>query len=106
MNNFITYKYNSIIPSDLSSKIILMIGRGNDKKKRFNIGIQSMEYIIQEIYDCELKIISSFIRIEKLQNLVKNLNLENNIQFAGYTSIPEIYFKNASLNIFPSIRIK
>ena len=62
-----------------------------------------MEYIIQEIYDCELKIISSFIRIEKLQNLVKNLNLENNIQFAGYTSIPEIYFKNASLNIFPSI---
>lgn len=33
MNNFITFDYNSIISSDLSSKIILMLGRANDKKR-------------------------------------------------------------------------
>ena len=32
MDNFITFDY-SIIPSNLSSKIILMLGRANDKKK-------------------------------------------------------------------------
>ena len=103
MNNFITYDYNSIFSSELSSKIILMLGRGNAKKKRFSIGIISMEYIAEEIPLCELKIISNITRINKLQYLVDNLNLKNNINFLDYTSFPEIYFKNASLNIFPSI---
>ena len=103
MNNFITYNYNFVIPSDLSSKNILMLGRGNDKKKRFNIGIQSMEYIIREIYECELRIISNLKGINKLENLVNNLNLKSKVHFIGYSSTPEIYFKNASLNLFPSI---
>ena len=35
MNNFITYDYKKIISSNLSSKIILMIGRADAKKKDF-----------------------------------------------------------------------
>ena len=58
MENFITYNYKRVIPSDVTSKIILMIGRGNDKNKRFEKGIRSLEYIIKVIEDCELKIIS------------------------------------------------
>ena len=58
MNNFITYDINSIIPSDLSSNIILMIGRGDDPIKRFGLGIYSMVYIIKEIPNCQMKIIS------------------------------------------------
>lgn len=103
INDFITFNYNSIIPSDLSSKKILMIGRGNAKKKRFQIGILSMEYIIKEIINCELYIISNLTGIDHLQNIAINLNLENNINFIGYSSTPEIFFKNASLNLFPSI---
>jgi glycosyltransferase involved in cell wall biosynthesis len=80
-----------------------MIGRGNAKKKRFQIGILSMEYIIKEIINCELYIVSNLTGIEHLQNIVINLNLENNINFIGYSSTPEIFFKNASLNLFPSI---
>ena len=57
MNNFITYDYNSIKPSDLSSKTILMIGRGDDPIKRFELGINAMSHIINEIPDCEMKII-------------------------------------------------
>jgi glycosyltransferase involved in cell wall biosynthesis len=103
MDNFISYEYNSIIQSDLSSKIILMIGRASDKLKRFYIGIMSMKYIIQEIPDCELKIITDLSDIDYLQNLKQKLNLEKHINFIGFTSTPEIYFKNSSLHLFPSI---
>ena len=97
MNNYMTYNYNSIITSELSSQTILMLGRANDKKKRFNIGILSMEYIIEEIPNCELKIVSNLTGIFKFMDLKNNLDLENKIKFIGYAPIPEIFFKNASL---------
>jgi glycosyltransferase involved in cell wall biosynthesis len=103
MNNFMTFDYNHIIISDLSTKNILLIGRGDAKKKRFYIGIEAMEYIIKEIPTCELNILSSLARIDKIKILVNNLGLNNNIKFNGYSSLVEIYFRNASLNIIPSI---
>ena len=65
MNNFITFNYNYIVPSSLFSKVIIMIGRGNDKNKRFEKGIRSMEYIIHHIENCELKIISNLHALNK-----------------------------------------
>ena len=103
MNNFITYEYNNIIPSDLSSKAILMIGRGKDKLKRYNLGVEAMEYIKIEIPDCEMKIVSNISQIDYIKKLVENINLDRNIYFIGYSSNPEIYFKNCSLHIFPTI---
>ena len=103
MNNFITYNYNFIFPSSLSSKIILMIGRGNNKNKRFEKGIRSMEYIIQQIEECELKIISTLNGVKDLINLIDNLNLENKINFEGFNIFPEKLFKNVSLHFFPTI---
>ena len=103
MDTFITYEYNNIIPSDLSSKTILMIGRGEDKLKRFELGVKAMKYIIKEIPNSTLKIISSFYGISYLKELAKELQVQNNTIFVGYTSVPEVYFKNASLHIFPSI---
>ena len=58
LNNFITYDYENIIPSNLSSKTILMIGRGDDKRKRFDLGIRAMKNIVKEIHDSNMKIIS------------------------------------------------
>ena len=103
MNNFITYKYDNIIPSNLSSKTIIMIGRANDKMKRFNMGIRAMKYIIKEIPDCEMKIISKLEGIKYLKNLIDKLNLKNKIKFEGFTLNPEIFYSNASLHIFPSV---
>ena len=103
MTNFITFDFNFVLSSDLSTKTILLIGRGNAKKKRFHIGIEALEYIINEIPNCELIIISKLSGIEKQQNLVNNLNLEKSIKFNGYSSSPDIYFRNSSLNIIPSI---
>ena len=103
MNNFITYEYENIFPSDLSSKTILMIGRAKDKLKRFELGIKAMYEIIKKIPICQLKIISNLDGIKDLKNLVNELKLENNVEFIGFTLAPEIYFKNSSLHIFPSI---
>ena len=103
MTNFLTYEYNSVVPSDLSTKTILMIGRAYDKVKRFNLGIMAMAYIIKEVPESKLKIISSKTGIQGLQKLVKSLNIEKNVNFIGFTSKPEVYFKNASLHIFPTI---
>ena len=103
MENFITNDYISVIQSNLSIKSILMFGRGNNKYKRFEIGIQSMEYIIKEIPECDMKIITNTSNIYILKNIINSLNLKNKINFYEYISEPEIYFKNISLHIFPSI---
>ena len=103
MDNFITYEFKSVIQTDLTSKIIIMLGRANSKKKRFMLGMQSMEYIIKEIPECNLKIISNRTGINKQEYFVENTNLENNIKFIGYIAAPDIIFKNASLSFFPSI---
>ena len=102
MNNFMTFNYDKVIPSNLSSKKILMIGRGEDKNKRFDLGIISMKYIKEKIPESEMIIISNEEGLNDLKKLVKLLDLENNINFVGYTSYPEIYFKDASLHLLPS----
>ena len=103
MNNFMTYNFTKIFESNLSTKRLLMIGRGDAKKKRFEIGIQAMEYIIQEFPESEMLIISDLTGILRHEILVNNLKLFNIIKFVGYTVSPEIYFKNTSLILFPSI---
>ena len=50
-----------------------------------------------------MNIISSINNTLFLQNLEYNLNLKNNIKFLGYISEPQIFFKNSSLHIIPSI---
>ena len=50
-----------------------------------------------------MKILSQINKGNSLIHLVLKLKLINYIKFLGYSSKPEIYFKNASLHIFPSI---
>ena len=103
MNNFITFDYNHSFPSNLVSKSIIMIGRADNIFKRFELGIQAMEYIIKEIPESQMQIISNLANIFYLQNVINNLILKNNIKFYDYTSNPEIYFQNTSLHISTSI---
>ena len=103
MDNFMTYEYELISPSNLFSNNILMLGRADDKNKRFDLCFKAFEYILQYIPDCKINIMSSINNTLFLQNLACNLNLENNIEFLGYISQPQIFFKNASLHILPSI---
>ena len=79
MNNFVTYNYNKVIPSDLSSKKILMIGRGSDKNKRFELGIRAMKFILKEIPDSEMIIISDDNDIIYMKYLVKILEIQKTV---------------------------
>ena len=103
MDNFISYKYNSSVPVDLSSNVILMIGRSDDRLKRFELGIQAMEYITKEIPEIQMRIVTNITNVDFLNNLINFLSLENNIKLLGYTSLPEKFFRNISLNIITSI---
>ena len=62
-----------------------------------------MEYIIKEIHDCNMEIISSNNETAFLHDLSYNINIKDNIQIIDFTLKPELYYKNVSLHIFPSI---
>jgi hypothetical protein len=102
-DNFLTYEYNSTMPSNLKENKILLIGRGREKMKRFDLGIQAMEYIKDVLSDSKLMIIAKNKSLDNLINTVNNLNLNNNIEFAMYSSDPSIYFNSASLNFLTSL---
>ena len=78
-----------------------MVGRAHCKLKRFNLGIEAMKFIINEVPDSQLNIIS-ITKPRKLKKLIHSLNLEKNVKFGSFTFSPEIFFKNASLHIFPT----
>jgi len=101
MENPSTFEFNSIVPSDLSQKNIIMMGRGNDPAKRFELGIISMKNIVKVIPESIMYIISSVY--ENLENQIHILNLEDNVKITGFQDNPGSYLKNASLHIFTSL---
>ena len=60
---------------------MLMIGRGNNKLKRFEIGIRAMEYIIQEFPESQLIIISNLNGTDNLRNLINLQILQKSLFF-------------------------
>ena len=100
INNPSTFDFHSVIPSNLSSKNIIMFGRGYDPIKRYELGIKAMKKIIKEIPDCKMNIISE--SNEHLINLINELKLENKVIFTGYQNNIEIFLKNSSLHILTS----
>jgi len=101
IQNLVTFEYNLIVPSNLLSKNIIMLGRAYASIKRYNLGIKAMKFIIKEIPDCKMTIIST--PYYELNDLIRNLNLEKNIIFSGYQKNPEQFLKNASLHILCSL---
>ena len=96
MDNPITFEYVSVKPSSLSNKNIIMIGRIDDPVKRYDLGIKAMSIISKKIADCKMKIIAD--KSKKFINLIKDLKLENNIEFTGFQKNIEIFLNNASLH--------
>ena len=101
MDNPMTFEYDSVIPSNLENNNIIMLGRGTDPVKRYELPIEAMKYIIKEIPDCQMNIVS--IVNKKLQKMILKLKLENNVKFTGYMEKVETYLKNTSLHILSSL---
>jgi hypothetical protein len=90
------------IPYNSSSKQILMISNYEYKYNRIDLGIKSMKYIVEEIPDSKMIIVSN-LNNKNLKILVKELELSNHIEFIDNTSNFELYLSNSSLHIFPSM---
>lgn len=101
IDNPSTFELHSVVPSDLSKKNIIMIGRGRDPIKRYELGILAMPEILKEIPECKMNIVSASNL--KLLKLIVDLKIENNVKFTGYKNNIEIYFKNSSLHILSSL---
>ena len=101
MDNPSTYEYDSIIPSDLENNNIILIGRGNDPVKRYDLPIKAMEFILKEVPNCQMNIISSHNK--DLQQIIVKLKLEKNVRFTGFSEKIEVYLKNSSLHILSSL---
>ena len=69
-----------------------MIGRIDDPVKRYDLGIKAMSSIIKKISDCKMKIIAD--ESKKFINLIKDLKLENSIEFTGFKKNIEIFLNN------------
>ena len=99
--NLLQFDIKNITPSNLSSKNIIMFGRGDDPIKNFDLGIKTMKYIVQKIPEAKLFIVS-YGELANLKQLVEELNIEKNVIFAGYRVNLSDILKNSSLNLFLS----
>ena len=59
-----------------------------------------MKYLIKEILDCEMKIITNIDYMGEHKENAHNLTLEDNVKFVGCTSKPEMSFKKIQVYIF------
>lgn len=85
-----------------NSNVILFIGRIS-YEKGLKYLINAMPLILKEINDIFLYIVGDGNEKEKMENLVKELNLQNNIKFFGRVKEVEEYYKKCSIVIIPSI---
>ena len=66
-----------------------MIGRANDKIKRFELGIRAMKHIISEVSQSELKLICLLLSVFKLKIFILCLSIIFLISFkiSKYSSL-------------------
>ena len=101
INNFMPFDIKSVKPLNLSSKNIIMLGRGTVPNKNFDLGIRSMKYIVRNIPDSRLFIASSG-NLTYLKRLAEKLNIKENVIFTGYRVNLSDILANSSLHLFLS----
>ena len=101
--NLYTFEPSEVKSSNLTNKNIVILGRLNDAIKGIIYAIKSMYYIVKEVPDAMLYLISSDSRIQFLKDLTKELNLTQNIVFKpGVKNISEVFW-NSSIHMFTSL---
>ena len=82
----------------------MMLGRQNDPIKGAKYAIKSMTYVIKEVPDVKLTLVTSDSRsIQFLQNLTKELNLTNNVFIKFHTYNISDWFWKSSVLLYTSL---
>jgi glycosyltransferase involved in cell wall biosynthesis len=71
--------------------------------KGVKYAVQAMQYIVKEVPDATLYLVSSDSRVQFLKNLTRDLNLTNNIIFSGNTYNLTELFGNCSVHMYTSL---
>ena len=98
---------NTFVPSEtknsnLTYNNIISLGRQNDPIKGAKYAVKTMTYIIKEVPDAKLFLVTSDGRIQFLRDLIKELNLTNNVFIHGQTYNISSYFWNSSVHMYTS----
>ena len=101
--NLYTYDPHETPSSNLTNHNIVILGRLNDFIKGVKYAIKAMEYIVKEVPDAKLCLVSCDSRIEFLKNLTRDLNLTNNIIFRSNTYKLTDLFLNSSVHMYTSL---
>ena len=101
--NFLPFEPSETKNSNLTNNNIIMLGRFNDPIKGATYAIKAMTLIIKEVPDAKLMLISSDSRIQFLKDLIKELNLTNNVIISSYISNVSLHFWNSSVHLYTSL---
>ena len=101
--NLYTFEPEEIENSNLTYNNIMMLGRENDPIKGAKYAVKAMTYVIKEVPDARLTLVTSDSRIEFLRNLTKELNLTNNVFIKFHTYNISSYFWNSSVYWYTSL---
>ena len=101
--NLYTFEPSQIKNSNLTYNNIIMLGRFNDPIKGAKYAVMAMSYIVKEVPDARLNIITSDSRIQFLKNLTKELNLTNNVFIHSHTYDISQLFWNSSVHMYTSL---
>ena len=101
--NLYTFDSSQTPNSNLEFHNLMIMGRELDKIKGGLYGIKAMDLIRKEVPDAKLYFISADYPIQFLENLIKELNLTNNIEILHFTQNISHYFLNSSILLCPSL---
>ena len=101
--NLYTFDPSETPDSNLTYHNIISLGRQNDPIKGAKYAIKTMTYIVKEIPDAKLTLVTSDYRVQFLRDLTKELNLTNNVFIDYFTYNISDYFLNSSVHMYTSL---
>jgi glycosyltransferase involved in cell wall biosynthesis len=101
--NLYTFEPNKTVNSNLIYNNIIMFGGENDTITGAKYAIKAMNLIVKEVHDAILTLFTSDGNVQYLIDLIKELNLANNIFINNHTNNISSYFLNSSIYMFTSI---
>ena len=100
--NLYTFNPDNVTSSRLEYPNVLILGRVDDIIKGGKYGILAMSEIVKEIPDARLTIVAPN-HPKELFDLIKQLKIENNVQWFGYTKNVSQFYLNASVLLVTSV---
>ena len=102
--NINIFEENKKNNSNLTYNNILMLGKFEDPSKGAKYAIETMDLIVKQVPKARLNIVASEKKLKFLKDLIKKLNLTENVFIVPYKNDLSSYYKNSSVLIYTSLK--